>query len=169
MNPAPLTQPARNRGGRQEPTYFEPEVRKRAIRHAVRSNPQLVVVFTGSLHDPRSPKHLDKVLGMIHTLDIHDNWRVLGLIPKRDQVALLKEATTVIQPSLFEGWSTIVEEARLLNKRLIVSDIDVHREQAWDDVIFFDPHDARTLADAMTRARAEFAGVTRPPVQTMKP
>ena len=97
---------------------------------------------------------------MIHTLGIHDNCRVLGLIPKRNQMALLKEATAVIQPSLFEGWSTIVEEARLLNKRRIVSDIIVHREQAWDDVIFFDPHEARSLADAMTRARAEFAGVT---------
>ena len=36
-----------------------------------------------------------------------------------DQLRLMKESLGVIQPSLFEGWSTVIEDAKALNKKSI--------------------------------------------------
>jgi len=33
----------------------------------------------------------------------------------------LQNAKAIIQPSYFEGWSTVIEDAKALNKYLIVS------------------------------------------------
>ena len=52
----------------------------------------------------------------------------------------------MINPSLFEGWSTSVEEAKSLDKRILLSNIPVHREQAPARGIYFDPQDAADLA-----------------------
>ena len=58
-------------------------------------------------------------------------------IYRRDQLSILKNSIAVIQPSLFEGWNTTIEDAKSLNKFVIVSDIDVHREQLVDRKAFF--------------------------------
>lgn len=42
---------------------------------------------------------------------------------------LMKHAIAIINPSLFEGGSTTVEEAKSLLKVIILSGIPVHREQ----------------------------------------
>ena len=53
----------------------------------------------------------------------------------------------VLQPSLFEGWSTSVEEAKSLGKPVLLSDIEVHREQVLSPESFFQPHDVTGLAN----------------------
>jgi hypothetical protein len=53
----------------------------------------------------------------------------------------------VIQPSLFEGWSTVVEDARCLGKKLILSDFPVHLEQDPPGSVFFDRNSPEQLAD----------------------
>jgi glycosyltransferase involved in cell wall biosynthesis len=55
----------------------------------------------------------------------------------------------VINPSLFEGWSTSVEEAKVLNLNIILSHIPVHLEQNPQHGIFFPPHDPNKLADIL--------------------
>jgi glycosyltransferase involved in cell wall biosynthesis len=70
----------------------------------------------------------------------------LGFIDRIDQLVLMKNAQAVIQPSLFEGWSTVVEDAKALNQTLIVSNISVHKEQLGDKGYFFNPNDASDLA-----------------------
>jgi glycosyltransferase involved in cell wall biosynthesis len=54
---------------------------------------------------------------------------LLGLIARHEQIQLMRSALAVVQPSLFEGWSTVVEDARALGKPVIYSDIAVHLEQ----------------------------------------
>ena len=49
----------------------------------------------------------------------------------------MRKSLAIIQPSLFEGWSTIVEEARSIGKTIILSDLDVHKEQNFSKSIFF--------------------------------
>ena len=58
-------------------------------------------------------------------------------------------AVAVIQPSLFEGWSTVVEDARALGKTMALSDISVHREQGPPHSAYFDPHAPEELAALM--------------------
>lgn len=106
-------------------------------------------VVTGRPEDPRWPEHGRSVVRRIEELGLTDQVRLVGLVPRRDQVELIRAAAFVIQPSLFEGWSTIVEESRSLGKTIVLSDIPVHREQAPPDGCFFDPLDPGSLADVL--------------------
>jgi hypothetical protein len=59
----------------------------------------------------------------------------------------MKYALAVLQPSLFEGWSTVIEDAKSMNQWVIASDITVHREQIKNNVYFFNPHDELHLSE----------------------
>ena len=43
----------------------------------------------------------------------------------------------MINPSLFEGWSSTVEECKSVGKNMILSDLNVHKEQ-YPTQTFFD-------------------------------
>ncbi len=53
----------------------------------------------------------------------------LGIIPRSEQIQLYRFAAAVVQPSQFEGWSTVIEDAKALGRPIIASSIDVHKEQ----------------------------------------
>ena len=74
---------------------------------------------------------------------------MLGLVPRSDVIALMRYSRALINPSFFEGWSTTVEEAKSTGKRIILSDIDVHKEQNPPDGVFFNPKDPKDLAEKM--------------------
>jgi len=74
---------------------------------------------------------------------------LLGLIPKFDQVQLMRRSIGIVQPSLFEGWSTLVEDARLLGKSIILSDLPVHIEQNPPHSAFFECKSPEHLAELM--------------------
>ena len=61
----------------------------------------------------------------------------------------MRGAVAIVNPSLSEGWSTNVEEARALGVPMVLSDIAVHREQAGDRAVFFDADSAIAAAGAM--------------------
>jgi glycosyltransferase involved in cell wall biosynthesis len=107
------------------------------------------VVFTGDIHDYRNPGFYNRFLAGIQERNLHKMVRVLGLIPRTDQMDLLRGSVASVQPSLFEGWHTGVEEARLLGKPIILSNIPVHREQDPPKGVFFDPASSADLARAM--------------------
>jgi len=50
-----------------------------------------------------------------------------------------------VQPSLFEGWSTVVEDARALGKPIVLSDIPVHLEQQIPGAHVFSAPSAEAL------------------------
>jgi glycosyltransferase involved in cell wall biosynthesis len=104
------------------------------------------LVCTGNLVNATQIEYTNEVLQMITTAGIRDQLYILGLIPRSHQVALYRMSLAMVQPSLHEGWSTCVEEAKALGKKLIVSDIGVHREQWPDNTLFFEPLDASALA-----------------------
>jgi hypothetical protein len=70
---------------------------------------------------------------------------MLGLIDRRKQLKLMQHSKAVIQPSLFEGWSTVIEDAKALSKTVIASDIPVHKEQLNDHGFYFEPHNHTIL------------------------
>jgi len=108
-----------------------------------------IVVCTGHLHDVRQPSYSDTILQTIHKLGLANQVYLLGLIPKEDQVQLMRRSIAVLQPSLFEGWSTLVEDARCLGKQLILSDLPVNLEQNPPYSIFFDRNSPEHLADLL--------------------
>jgi glycosyltransferase involved in cell wall biosynthesis len=106
----------------------------------------LIVCFTGKEIDYRNTNFFYEIRMLVNELDIEENVRFLGFIDRKEQVSLIKSSTAVIQPSLFEGWSTVIEDAKCLNKPVIASDILVHKEQLGDKGIYFNPHDEFELA-----------------------
>jgi glycosyltransferase involved in cell wall biosynthesis len=110
------------------------------------------VVCTGQMLDFRDKNHLNLVLQSLHERGVASQVSLLGLIPRAEQIQLMRRCLAVIQPSLSEGWSTVVEDARLLGKDLLLSDLEVHREQNPPGAKFFARSSAGSLADALAEA-----------------
>jgi glycosyltransferase involved in cell wall biosynthesis len=104
------------------------------------------LVCTGHIYDYRKPDYSDIILNSIHQAGIAHQVYLLGLIPKLDQIQLMRRSLAVIQPSLFEGWSTLVEDARVLGKTIILSDLPVNLEQDPPHSVFFDQTSPDQLA-----------------------
>ena len=115
-----------------------------------------LVISTGQTNDYRNPGYFSELKEKVRAKHLEERLRFLGLIPYQDISALMRGAVALINPSLFEGWSTTVEEAKSLGKRMILSNINVHREQAPERGIFFDPNDAEALADAVATVLKEY-------------
>jgi glycosyltransferase involved in cell wall biosynthesis len=108
-----------------------------------------LVVGTGNTEDHRSPGFFQDLCARIAQYGLEERFRVLGIVKEDELSALMRNAMAMINPSLFEGWSTTVEEAKSLGKRILLSDIPVHREQAPERGVFFPPHEPEALADAL--------------------
>lgn len=109
----------------------------------------IVVVSTGNTNDYRARGYFDEIKEYIHQNDLSHNYRVLGLIPYQDVQALACLSIAYINPSLFEGWSTVVEEAKYRGKRIILSNLKVHIEQAPEKGYYFSPQNVDELAGIM--------------------
>ena len=107
------------------------------------------IIFTGKEHDYRNPEYTRNLKLKVREYKLESEIIFLGFIDRLDQLILMKNAQAVIQPSLCEGWSTVVEDAKALNQTLIVSDIAVHQEQLMDNGYFFLPNDYNELAEKM--------------------
>jgi len=104
------------------------------------------VVLTGNPVDTRNPLHFAELVQKISVWGLRDQIAFLGLVPHDDVYSLIRQSLCVLNPSLFEGWSTTVEEAKSVGKRVLVSDIAVHREQDAPSAMYFDPRNAQDLA-----------------------
>jgi glycosyltransferase involved in cell wall biosynthesis len=107
------------------------------------------VLMTGSTQDYRHPGHYADLMARVERHGLADAFKVLGLIPYDDLLSLMHHSWAVINPSLFEGWSSSVEEAKALGKTILLSNLPVHVEQNPAKGIFFDPADAYDLAGRM--------------------
>ncbi len=105
-----------------------------------------IIVCTGLLSDHRQPEYGNTITQTIENFEIQQQVHLLSLIPKIDQIQLMRRCLAVIQPSLFEGWSTVVEDVRVFGKPIILSDIPVHLEQNPPNSTFFERHSSESLA-----------------------
>ena len=107
------------------------------------------IVFTGKEHDYRNSDYTANLKQKVKDYHLDNEILFLGFINRIDQLILMKNAQAVIQPSLFEGWSTVVEDAKALHQTVVVSNIAVHQEQLEDKGYYFEPNDYNQLADKM--------------------
>jgi len=110
---------------------------------------EITVVCTGNTNDHRDPGFFGGLMLEISKEGVRDNMIMLGLVPREHLPALMRQSLAILQPSLFEGWSTTVEEAKSLGKSVVLSDIPVHREQNPPNALYFDPHSPEALADCL--------------------
>lgn len=108
-----------------------------------------IIAFSGKESDPRNPGYFESLKTFVSENGLSRHIRFLGFIDRREQLQLMNNARAVIQPSLFEGWSTVVEDAKAMNQNIICSDLSVHKEQLEDDGYYFDRKDCKALADML--------------------
>ena len=109
----------------------------------------ILVLATGSKEDYRNPDYFKSIEQKIDEFGIGDNFRILGMVPFPDLKGLMIGAIGLLNPSLFEGWITSVEEAKSLGLKIILSDISVHIEQAPEFSRYFDPENPEQLASIL--------------------
>lgn len=112
-------------------------------------NIEITVVCTGRLEDYRNETYVEELRKYIQQNHLEENIKILGFIDREEQLQLMKGALAVIQPSLFEGWGTVVEDAKTLHKKIIMSDIAVHEEQKNADCTIFEKNNEKQLAKIM--------------------
>jgi glycosyltransferase involved in cell wall biosynthesis len=112
-------------------------------------NPLLVT--TGQMADYRSNNTLKDILAYVDTNGLSENILLLGLIPYNEVLVLIRTCVALINPSLFEGWSSTVEEAKSSGKQILLSDIPIHREQNPENSIYFNPLDELNLANIIEK------------------
>ena len=108
------------------------------------------LVLTGSLKVSRGRGfQYEKLKAFVDENGLGEFVHFLGVIDRGDQLSLIGNSEAIVQPSLFEGWSTLVEESKALKKQIILSDLPVHREQIEKNATFFDPHSPEDLAEKL--------------------
>jgi len=101
----------------------------RALGLLKRKGIDVPLVCTGAMHDHRDPDYMAEINRLIDSSGVRPNVFLLGLIDRNTQLQLFRYACLVLQPSRFEGWSTVIEDARALGRPMLLSDFPVHREQ----------------------------------------
>ena len=107
-------------------------------------------VITGKMENRGNEKYIESIRSLIEKDKLNDAVSLLGLVPRQEQLSMMKYAQAVIQPSLFEGWSTVIEDAKSLQVPVIASNLPIHREQLGDKGRYFNPKDAKELAQIIS-------------------
>jgi Glycosyl transferases group 1 len=130
----------------------------KAIELANHKGFAITVAVSGNSKDHRDSNYFPDLIALTMSLGISKQFKILGLIPYHDVQALMLSSLAVINPSRFEGWSTTVEEAKVLGVNLLLSDINVHREQAGPLADYFEVDDQNALADLLIKHQLKSKG-----------
>lgn len=120
-----------------------------AFAQASKGDADMRLVLSGQALDSRDGNYPQKLAQILFAPMLAQRVKMLGVIPYPDLLALIAGSRALLNPSLFEGWSTTVEEAKALGARMILSDLPVHREQAQGKAIFFNPRSVDDAARAL--------------------
>ena len=121
-----------------------------AMAHLKKKGVQIHLVLTGKLPEDDKSAYLEELRKIISENKLEDQIVFLGLLPRDAQLSIMNHATAVIQPSLFEGWSTVIEDAIALQKPVVSSNLAVNVEQLNDKGYYFSPLDFEELASVLT-------------------
>ncbi len=113
-------------------------------------NQDVKLIVTGKPYDYRNPEYTNVVMSACEDLNLNGSVAFLGFIDRELQINIYNHAIAVVQPSLYEGWNTSIEDAKALNKLVIASDIPVHREQLLNNGLYFKSDDYNLLSSLMT-------------------
>ena len=129
-----------------------------ALAKLKRNGVKIDLVCTGNSQDYRSDDYYASLMNFLNDNLLADQVSLLGLIPRTDQIQIFRKAAFTLQPSIFEGWSTTVEDGIALGKDILLSDIATHKEQNPKHGHFFEAGSVDSLAESINRLWCE----TRP-------
>lgn len=106
---------------------------------------KIILACSGNSSDYRNPEYFDYLLGKLSELNIKDQVIYLGMIPYEHVLSLMRQSICILNPSLFEGFGLSAQEAGMLGKKTLLSDIAAHREQNLPQATFFNPRNLDEL------------------------
>ena len=118
----------------------------KAIKELKKRGTEVQFVFSGNKKDYRSLDHFEKLKRKITEFGVKKEVKILSNINDRKKFFLQSSSLAMINPSYYEGWSTINEEARSLNKFIFLSNISGHIEQKNAGSIYFSKNNHKDLA-----------------------
>ncbi len=122
----------------------------RAIQYMGELNLPFYVVFTGKMFDSRKNNHFKEIIEpLLDDKFVKKNVVLLGYIDRDIQLDLINRAIALIQPSRFEGWSTVIEDGMSMKLKVLASNLEVNIEQLGDYGQYFDVDDYIGLAKLM--------------------
>lgn len=110
---------------------------------------QAHLAVTGKFPDAGDSPYMAELHRIIEENHLQDRISMMGVISRADQLQLMRHSQAVLQPSLFEGWSTVIEDARSLQVPVIASTLGVNKEQLGDKALYFDPHNPDELVSIL--------------------
>ncbi len=110
----------------------------RAVAELKQQGIDIVVAFSGKENDNRNTEYFPNLKKLVEDNNLEDNIKFLGFLDREVQLQLMNHSTAIIQPSLFEGWSTVIEDAMAMNQTIIASDLEVNIEQLGGKGIYFE-------------------------------
>jgi len=133
-----------------------------ALGMAKRLGKEIPLVMAGLPVDYRDPENsaMSETFQELAMGGVSGQCVFLGKVGRDDLVDLLRTATAVVQPSLFEGWNTTAQDAKALGCPVLASDLGVHREQCPEAAGFFPPDQPEQLARILAECWDRFP--TRP-------
>ncbi|QTC40446.1 glycosyltransferase [Bacillus sp. V3] len=105
------------------------------------------LICTGNPKSYSNSDYYNELNRYIKQNNLEKNITILGFLPRLEQLAIMKLSDVIVQPSLFEGWGTVVEDAKSLSKYTIISNIKVHIEQKDNKSLIFEKNDYIDLAN----------------------
>lgn len=112
------------------------------------------LVCTGAMEDARRPTYIQELKQLLEELKMKEKVHLLGLLPKKEQIEIMKGAKAVIQTTLFEGGpgGGSVWDACALGVPAIISDIPVNLEiKNQARISYFKTKDVSSLVHEMKR------------------
>lgn len=111
-------------------------------------------VFIGAFQDERDLEYSTKILLEIDRQELGGTISIVSGLPYAEVMRWIIKADVVVNASLFEGWSTVIEEAKYLAKTIACSDIPIHREQlsGFENCFFFPVDNCEQIATVLELA-----------------
>jgi glycosyltransferase involved in cell wall biosynthesis len=113
------------------------------------------IVLTGATSSHRSNAVYDVLKNYINQHQLEKHIVITGFLQREEQLKLMKGAQAIIQPTYFEGWSTVIEDAKAMSQFVIASNINVNQEQINEHVCFFNPNDSQELANILEKFKPQ--------------
>lgn len=110
---------------------------------------KIFIISSGSSEDYRNPIYFRQIENFILKNNLKSYYKYVGIIPFKDVMSLMYHSLAVINPSKFEGRSSTVEQAKSLGKKIILSDINIHKEQNPKYARYFGTDDFKKLSSIL--------------------
>jgi len=116
-----------------------------------KKNKDILVISTGFNNDHRHKDYFQKIKSYIKKNNLFENYLYLKIVPFEDMMSLIYHSIALINPSKFEGWSSSVEQCKSMGKKIILSNINVHKEQIFNRAEYFSKNDFEQLANILKK------------------